>query len=40
MAKRIIAAWPYSSVADLLKVSGIGPATLKKMEPYLKVEKK
>jgi hypothetical protein len=31
---------PYGSVADLLKVSGIGPMTLKKLEPYLKVEKK
>ena len=34
MAKRIIAARPFRSVDDLQQVSGIGPATLKKLKPY------
>jgi len=37
-ANRMIEARPYSTVDDLLKVSGIGPATLKKLKPYVRVE--
>ncbi len=35
-AARIVAARPYESVEDLLNVSGIGPATLEKIRPYVK----
>ncbi len=35
MAKRIIAGRPYKSVDDLLKVPGIGPATLEKIRPHV-----
>lgn len=38
MANRVIEARPFSEVDDLLGVSGIGPATLEKMEPYVRVE--
>lgn len=34
-ANRIIETRPYSSAADLLKVTGIGPQTLKSIQPYL-----
>ena len=37
-ANRIIEARPYAQVDDLLKVTGIGPATLAKLKPYLRVE--
>ena len=37
-ANRIIEARPYAQVDDLLKVTGIGPATLTKLKPYLRVE--
>ena len=37
-ANRIIESRPYSKVEDLLEVRGIGPATLKKLEPYVSVE--
>jgi len=37
-ANRIIESRPYTRVDDLLKVNGIGPATLKKIAPYLRVE--
>ena len=35
-AAKIIAARPFESVEDLLDVSGIGPATLEKIRPYVK----
>ena len=35
-AARIIEARPFESVEDLLNVSGIGPATLEKIRPYVK----
>ncbi len=35
-AARIVAARPFESVEDLLDVSGIGPATLEKIRPYVK----
>lgn len=37
-ANRIIESRPYAHVDDLLKVTGIGPATLAKLKPYLRVE--
>ncbi len=37
MAQRIIEGRPYSSVEDLLRVKGIGEATLKKLRPYIEV---
>lgn len=38
MANRIVANRPYTTVAELAaKVSGIGPSTLKKIEPYIVV---
>ena len=37
-ANRIIESRPYAHVDDLLKVTGIGPATLTKLKPYLRVE--
>lgn len=36
LAERIIAARPFSSVDDLLEVSGIGPATLEGLRPLVK----
>jgi competence ComEA-like helix-hairpin-helix protein len=36
IAQRIIAARPYSQPEDLLKVKGIGPATLNKIKPRLR----
>jgi len=35
-AAAIVAARPFESVEDLLEVSGIGPATLEKIRPYVK----
>jgi len=35
-AAKIVAARPFESVEDLLEVSGIGPATLEKIRPYVK----
>lgn len=35
-AAKIIASRPFSSIDELLDVSGIGPATLEKMRPYVK----
>ena len=37
-ATSIIAGRPYSSIEDLLRVKGIGEATLAKLRPYVKVE--
>ena len=37
MAKRIIAGRPYGRVNDLLRVKGIGNATLEKLRPYVTV---
>lgn len=37
-ANRIIASRPYAHVDDLLRVNGIGPATLAKLKPYVRVE--
>ena len=36
-ARKIIEARPFTSVDDLLRVRGIGPATLEKMRPFLTV---
>ncbi len=35
MAEKIIAARPYKSINDLLKVHGIGPAKLKDIAPHV-----
>lgn len=35
-AAKMVAARPFESVEDLLDVSGIGPATLEKIRPYVK----
>jgi len=37
LAKRIIAARPYKTLDDLLKVKGIGPEKLEKIRPYFKI---
>ncbi len=37
LANRIIGGRPYHATTDLLKVSGIGPATLKKLQPHLEL---
>ena len=37
LAKRIIAGRPFSSVDDLVNVSGIGAATLEKLRPWVKL---
>lgn len=37
-ANRIIESRPYAAIDDLLKVNGIGPATLEKMEPHVRVK--
>ena len=36
MAARIVAGRPFAGMADLDKVSGIGPSILKKLEPFVK----
>ena len=38
-AAAIIESRPYVTLADLLKVEGIGPASLKKFEPFLAIQK-
>jgi len=35
-AAKIVSARPFESVEDLLNVSGIGPATLEKIRPYVR----
>ena len=35
MAKRLIANRPYRTQQDLRRVPGLGPATLKKLQPHL-----
>lgn len=37
MAERVIGGRPYSRVEDLLRVSGIGPATLERIAPLVRV---
>lgn len=37
LANRIIGGRPYRTAKDLLKVNGIGPATLKKLQPHLEL---
>jgi len=37
LAKRIVAGRPYKSVDELIRVKGIGPKTLEKIRPHLKV---
>ncbi len=37
-ALRIISGRPYGAIADLLKVTGIGPRTAKRISPYLVLE--
>jgi competence protein ComEA len=36
LARRILEGRPYERVEDLLKVKGIGPATLEKLRPYVR----
>ena len=36
LAQRIIASRPFTQPSDLLKVKGIGPATLAKIQPHLR----
>lgn len=36
-AKAIVASRPFNSTNDVLKVKGIGPATLKKLQPFIKL---
>lgn len=38
LARKIIGGRPYSKPEDLLKVSGIGPRTLEKIEPRLRFD--
>ena len=38
LAQRIIEGRPYASVDDLLKVNGIGPATLERLRPLVTVD--
>ena len=38
IAERIVSGRPYKSVDDLIKVQGIGPATLEKIRPHLVVQ--
>lgn len=38
LAKLIVARRPYQSVEQLLDVKGIGPASLEKLRPYVKVD--
>lgn len=38
LAQRIIAGRPYSSVDDLLRVSGVGPRSLDGIRPFVMVE--
>nr|WP_277621330.1 ComEA family DNA-binding protein [Thermus arciformis] len=36
LARRILEARPYRQVEDLLRVKGIGPATLERLRPYVR----
>jgi competence protein ComEA len=36
LAQRIVEGRPYERVEDLLRVKGIGPATLERIRPYVK----
>ncbi|KHG64602.1 DNA-binding protein [Thermus sp. 2.9] len=36
LARRIVEGRPYSRVEDLLRVKGIGPATLERLRPYVR----
>ncbi|MER3451513.1 MAG: hypothetical protein C4300_05170 [Thermus sp.] len=36
LAKRIVDNRPYQRVEDLLKIRGIGPATLERLRPYVR----
>jgi methyl-accepting chemotaxis protein len=38
MAQRILAARPFTDGEDMLRISGLGPATLARMEPFLTFE--
>ncbi len=35
LARRIVEGRPYRQVEDLLRVKGIGPATLERLRPYV-----
>ena len=37
-AKHVVAGRPYTSVDELIKVSGIGPKSLEDLRPYVKVD--
>lgn len=36
LARRIVEGRPYGKVEDLLRVKGIGPATLERLRPYVR----
>lgn len=36
LARRIVEGRPYRQVEDLLRVKGIGPATLERLRPYVR----
>ncbi|MEZ0348015.1 MAG: ComEA family DNA-binding protein [Thermus sp.] len=36
LARRIVEGRPYGRVEDLLRVKGIGPATLERLRPYVR----
>lgn len=36
LARRIVEGRPYQRVEDLLRVKGIGPATLERLRPYVR----
>jgi len=36
LARRILEGRPYARVEDLLRVKGIGPATLERLRPYVR----
>ncbi len=36
LARRIVEGRPYEKVEDLLKIKGIGPATLERLRPYVR----
>ncbi|GAA5336987.1 MULTISPECIES: ComEA family DNA-binding protein [Thermus] len=36
LAQRIVEGRPYTRVEDLLRVKGIGPATLERLRPYVR----
>lgn len=37
-ARQVVAGRPYTSVDELIKVSGIGPKSLEDLRPYVKVD--